>query len=341
MRTFCSVAPVFAFALLGTSPVAASGLEYQFIDVTCMAGVANADHEHFGCTWSDYDGDGYLDLYVANYDENTLYRNNGDGTFTDVTEETGAGDPWVAMRNIWADYDRDGDLDFYSHNFVRSTLYQNNDNVFTDVNAASGAGLDMPSGTGAAWGDYDRDGWLDLHATGFLGGWNVLLHNNGDGTFTDRQAEAGLPLNASGMGDVWCDYDNDGFLDLAVAAVPPSGDPNFLYHNNGNGTFTLATESAGIVLEEGASTSAVLFADYDNDTRLDLMLTEVELGSAKVLPNRYYLFRNMGDGTFQDVTDATGITAPVAGKEEPEYSFWDASFADYDNDGDLDLDIGL
>ncbi len=315
--------------------------DYRLVDVTNAAGVANPDHAHFGCTWSDYDGDGWLDLYLANDDNNTLYRNNGEGAFTDVTRATGTGDPWLAMRNIWADYDRDGDLDLYSHNFGRSTLYQNNSNVFTDVNAESGAGLDMPTGTGVAWGDFDRDGWLDLHATGFPGGWNVLLHSNGDGTFTDIRAEAGLPLPANGMGNMWSDVDGDGDLDIAIAAVLSLGDSRFLYRNNGDMTFTDITREAGLIFESGASTSAMVLADYDNDLDLDMLVTEVELMSAKVLPNRFYLFQNTGDGSFIEATEAAGITPPTAPKGDNEFEFFDAAFADYDNDGDLDLYVGV
>jgi PKD repeat protein len=325
-----------ALVLPATSRARAE-IEYQFTDVTDLAGVADAEHPHFGATWSDYDGDGFIDLYVVNgkgeplgvEDENVLYRNNGDGTFTDVTIETGTGDPYVAMRNIWADYDRDGDLDLYSHNFVVSTLYQNNDDVFSDVNEASGAGLEMDKGTGAAWGDYDNDGWLDIHATGFPGQ-NALLHNNGDGTFTNLQTTSGMSLSASGMGNAWGDYDLDGDLDMAITAVTKD-DPTFLYENNGDGTFKDVTVEVGIIVEDGSSNAAVNWADYDNDGDWDLHITEVNAGSAKVLPNRMYLFQNQGDNTFIDATSDAGLTPPSMSE------IWDAAFADFDNDGDIDL----
>lgn len=324
---------IFGMAMLGLVTYAQAA-DYQFENVTNAAGVANDDHPHFGATFSDYDGDNWLDLYVVNDDENTLYHNNGDGTFTDVTDQTGTGDPFVAMRNTWADYDRDGDLDFYSHNFVKSTLYQNNDNFFIDVNDESGAGLDIIQGTGATWVDLDKDGWLDLVATGFPGD-NVLFHNNHDGTFTDLQPTSGMPLQASGMGNTACDYDNDGLQDIVVAAVTKT-DTNFLYHNDGNNTFTLATQSAGIVVEPGSSNSAVNCVDYNNDGFMDILLAEVNLGSQKTLPERLYLYRNNKDGTFTDVTQAAGIIPHPDANE-----FWDAAFADYDNDGDLDLYVGV
>lgn len=323
---------VFGIALLGLV-ASVQAEDYQFNDVTIEAGVTNEDHSHFGATFSDFDGDNRLDLYVVNDDENTLYRNNGDGTFTDVTELTGAGDPFVAMRNVWADYDRDGDLDFYSHNFGTSTLYQNNDNFFVDVNVESGAGLKMPHGTGATWVDLDNDGWLDIVATGFPGE-NILYHNNQDGTFTDLQPTSGMPLESSGMGNTACDYDNDGLQDIVVAAVT-NQDTNFLFHNEGNNTFTLATENAGITVEEGSSNSAVNCVDYDNDGFMDILIAEVNLGSRKTLPERLYLFRNNGNGTFTDVTQVAGII-PHPDADE----FWDAAFADFDNDGDLDLYVG-
>jgi PKD repeat protein len=325
-----------AFAVSGIQSASAQ-TEYAFVDVTNAAGVADASGVHWGATWSDYDGDGLIDIYVVNGagqpndgdDANTLYRNNGDGTFTDVTAATGTGDPWIAMRNIWADYDRDGDLDLYSHNFEQSTLYQNNGNVFTDVNVSSGAGIEMEKGTGAAWGDYDNDGWLDIHATGFPG-FNVLLHNNGDGTFTNRQAESGMSFSASGMGNVWGDYDQDGDIDMAITAVTKD-DPVFLYINNGDGTFYDGTIERGVIVEDGSSTAAVSWVDYDNDGDWDLHITEVSAGSAKTLPNRMYLFENEGDNTFVDATAAAGMTPPTMSE------FWDAAFVDWDSDGDVDM----
>ncbi len=329
------------FCLFGWSVFPAHAQEYLFTDVTDTAGVSNDQYHHFGATWSDYDKDGWLDLYVVNGvsppldgdDENTLYHNNGDGTFTDVTAETGTGDPYVAMRNVWADYDRDGDLDLYSHNFVQSTLYRNDGGVFVDVNDESGAGLQMEKGTGAAWGDFDNDGWLDLHATSFPG-FNALLHNNGDGTFTDVTLQAGLNFAASAMGNMWGDYDNDGDLDLA-AAVVTSDDHTILYRNNGDGTFTDVTLQAGLSLEAGSSNAPVVWADFDNDGDLDFFISEVDNGSQKILPNRMYLYRNNGDATFTDVTTSAGLDPTGVG------DFYDAAFADFDNDGDQDLYVGV
>ena len=334
-----------SMGVLFTAPIlSARAADYEFSDVTSVAGVATEfAPRHWAGSWADYDNDGRLDLYVANGSANnlatpdganTLYRNNGDGTFTDVTGQTGTGDIYPAMRNVWADYDNDGDLDLYSHNFNQSTLYQNNGNVFTDVNASSGAGVAMPNGTGAAWGDYDNDGLLDLHLNA-LPGQNVLFHNNGDGTFTNLQGSAGLPLGTASMAQAWGDYDNDGFQDLASAAVTPI-DQSVLYRNNTNGTFTDVTIQAGIILEPGASLAPVAWGDYNNDGWLDLVVSEVTIGSEKTLPNRIYLFRNKGDGTFEDVTLAAGLTAPP----EP-IDFWDAAWADFDNDGDFDLYISV
>ena len=332
---------LFLSFLLCLAALPVHAQEYTFTDVTNTAGVSNDQYHHFGAAWADYDKDGWLDLYVVNGagvpmdgdDANTLYRNNGDGTFTDVTVETGTGDEYVAMRNVWADYDRDGDLDLYSHNFVQSTLYRNDGGIFVDANAESGAGLQMDKGTGAAWGDYDNDGWLDLHATSFPG-FNALLHNNGDGTFTDVTFQAGLNFSASAMGNMWGDFDNDGDLDLA-AAVVTKDDHTVLYRNNGNGTFTDITVQAGLILEPGSSNAPVLWADYDNDGDLDFFISEVDNGSTKTIPNRMYLFRNNGDATFTDVTASAGLDPTGVG------DFYDAAFADFDNDGDLDLYVGV
>ncbi len=315
--------------------------EYGFEDVTGQAGVADEMHNKWGACWADYDGDGDLDLYVVNTDENTLFEQVAPGQFVDVTAQTGAGDPYIAMRNVFADYDRDGDLDFYSHNFVQSTLYQNNNNVYTDVNAQSGAGLQMPNGTGMSWVDFDNDGWLDIHAVGFNDpgtDWNVLLRNNGDGTFSDAQPGSGIPYNGESMGQHWVDWNNDGWQDFAQAAVRKHND-DFLYVNNGNGTFTDVTVSSGMLaqIEDGSSGAAAAWGDYDNDGWLDLCLTEVTVGSVKTLPNRFYIFHNNGDGTFTEVSEELGMW-PLP--TEQYVDFWEAGWADWNNDGWLDLAIG-
>lgn len=324
----------------GAPPPPPPSGEYKFVDVAEAAGVTDADREHFGNAWFDYNNDGLYDLYAANglgahplevISFNRLYVNNGDGTFTNITADVGAEDPWVAMRNVAADFDNDGDQDIYSHNFIQSTLYRLDDFVYVDANEQTNAGVALAKGTGASWGDYDNDGHVDIALTAFPG-INVLLHNNGDGTFTNLQQEAQLPLAASAMGNAFGDYDNDGDLDLAAAAVTRN-DLSVLFRNNGDGTFTDVTVAANIVLEPGSSNAPVTWGDYDNDGYLDLFISEVLLGSEKVVPARMYLFHNNQDGTFTDVTVAAGLLSPPPDANE----FWDAGFADYDHDGDLDL----
>jgi hypothetical protein len=353
-RCFCAKMLLFvAGSMALASNVAWSQSNYQFKEVAARSGVLNEAHaEHFGSSWVDYDNDGLMDLYIINCEENgvvgepptgtgdnTLYRNQGNGRFIDITDETGTGDPWCAMRNVFADYDADGDQDLYSHNFIQSTLYRNDNGIYINANEETGAGLTFSRGTGASWGDYDNDGWLDLHAVNFPFGEQALLKNNGDGTFTNITQASGLPDMASAMGNMFGDFDNDGDLDIASAAVS-SEDIQYLYQNNGDGTFTDISQQAGIVAEPGSSGSAIVWADYNNDLWLDLLLTEVSLGAVEPkgteLPNRVYLFENNRDGTFTDVTEEAGLLTARFGE-----SYWDAGFADQNSDGILDLYIAV
>ena len=201
----------------------------DFSDVTDIAGVSCTGYSN-GVAWGDYDNDGDLDLYVANLSEaNVLYRNNGDGTFTDVTSEAGVGCTGYSRGVAWGDYDNDGDLDLYVANSDgANVLYRNNgDGTFTDVTDEAGVGC-TGSSRGVAWGDYDNDGDLDLYVANFYEA-NVLYRNNGDGTFT--MVGAGVGCTGSSKGVAWGDYDNDGDLDLYVANWDEA---NVLYRNNGN-----------------------------------------------------------------------------------------------------------
>ena len=201
----------------------------DFSDVTDIAGVGCTGSSR-GVAWGDYDNDGDLDLYVANYNEaNVLYRNNGDGTFTDVTSEAGVGCISHSYGVAWGDYDNDGDLDLYVANYGANVLYRNNgDGTFTDVTSEAGVSC-TGSSLGVAWGDYDNDGDLDLYVANHYEA-NVLYKNNGDGTFTDVTGAAGVGCTGSSYGVAWGDYDNDGHLDLYVA----NNGANVLYRNNGN-----------------------------------------------------------------------------------------------------------
>lgn len=234
--------------------------------------------------WADYDRDGFIDLFAANSmyaspnpnRNDCLYRNNGDGSFTRMsTNQVGmlVGDRAATGPCAWADYDNDGWPDLWVGSANADTslagrhyLWRNNGNgTFSRVSAGS-LDLNLAKGVGS-WGDYDNDGHLDL----FLTSWSATdsLHRNlGDGSFSDVSAAAGLGKTAKTWGAAWGDYDNDGFLDMFVAAYDP---PSVLYRNNGDGTF--ASVDVGSPLHDARNAVGVAWADYDNDGFLDLLIT--------------------------------------------------------------------
>jgi hypothetical protein len=285
--------------------------------------------------WGDYDNDGNLDLFVAATGAHLFYRNNGDGTFSRILSGLIATNSAFTYGCSWADYDNDGFLDLFvtvidpsanSHCF----LYRNNgDATFSSV-TNNVLVTDRASSIGCAWGDYDNDGHLDLFECGGRGPGsplapNRLYHNNGDGTFT-RVAAGSVGTDQGRCGScAWGDYDNDGFLDLFVANG--FGGQNFLYRNNGDGTFTRVT--AGIVATDMATNwYGCAWGDYDNDGFLDLFVTgEGYTNIVPVVVNA--LYHNNGDGSFTKITNGS----PVNEYSDSVGCCW----ADYDNDGFLDL----
>jgi len=263
---------------------------------------ANANN----CGWADYDNDGYLDLFVANSDQNDfLYHNNGNGTFTRITTNAIALMPGNSQGGSWADYDNDGWPDlFVSRVNEPNLLYHNEGGVFTPV--TNGIIVhDVSVGQGTSWGDYDNDGYLDLFVVN-PNSRNFLYHNNGDGTFSKITTGAIVNDIGNGHGCGWADYDNDGYLDLFVANRLGT---NFLYHNNGDGTFARVT--TGVVAADVADAVAAAWADYDNDGFPDLFVTELNSYN-----NR--LYRNNGNSnqwlTVQcsgRISNRTGIGAKV------------------------------
>ena len=319
-----------------------------------------------GCGWIDYDQNGLLDLYLVNgaatrvYTpkqplRSALYRNNGDGTFTDVTDSARVGaEGLFGMGVAVGDYDNDGYPDLFVLGYERCILYHNNGNgTFTDVTAYAGVGNRGLWGSSAAWFDYDNDGRLDLvianyvdwspdrnfycgdrgpgmrsycHPDDFRGQPPTLFHNNGDGTFTDVSKTSGVGLKGgNGLGVVTFDYDNDGWQDIFIANDHM---PNFLFHNNRDGTFREVGYQAGVAVsadgqfEAGMGTDA---ADTTGSGRLDLIVGHLDMQLAR-------LYQNLGDQTFEDATLRSKIAYATY-----HISTFGARFMDYDNDGERDL----
>ncbi|MFN0119836.1 MAG: CRTAC1 family protein [Blastocatellia bacterium] len=314
----------------------------------------------------DFDNDGWMDLYFPNSGScdffqpraplrNALYRNNHDGTFTDVTEKAGVAGRDFGLGAATADYDGDGRTDLLVTNYGVNVLYRNNgDGTFSDVTKK--AGLDAPGlWTAAVWFDYDGNGTLDLFVGHFARFSQTLEHkceqngvrhychpvvydpwpsrlyrNNGNGTFSDVSAASGIGKHAGKtFGAVATDINNDGWLDLFVAN---DSEPNFLFVNQGdgqrNGTFREIGFAAEVAFNpDGAARSGmgVDAADYDEDGREDLFV-------ANFNHERFSLYRNRGDLSFSDEAGPTGIGAATR-----LYSGWGLRFFDFDLDGDQDL----
>ena len=317
-----------------------------------------------GCAFLDYDNDGWMDIYLVNSGRcdfynpdpplrNALYRNNRDGTFTDVTEKARVPGGGYGMGVAVGDYDADGLPDLYLTQYGRSILYHNNgDGTFTDVTERAGVAAPGWSSS-AVWFDYDNDGRLDLFVCRFVDfskeknkfcgnpetgeryyciprvydpmpSW--LFHNNGDGTFTDVSKETGI---AEHLGKAWgvvaTDVNDDGRMDLFVANDTAA---NFLLVNAGNGKFKEAGLEAGVAYSaEGRPRSGmgVDAADYDQDGRMDLFVDNVDR-------EIYSLYHNNGDGTFDDQAAVNGLAATTV-----LMSGWGVKFFDFDNDGNVDL----
>ena len=287
---------------------------------------------------------------------NRLYRNNGDGTFTDVTRSAGLTGAGFGIGAAVADYDNDGWEDLFLAGVDRNVLYRNlGDGTFADVSA--NAGLNLPPGASkpwsvsAGWFDYDNDGLLDLfvvnycrwspdheppcmigkartycHPRYYEGLPNSIYHNNGDGTFTDVSVSSGVAAHiGKGMGLSFLDFDHDGRLDVFVANDTV---PNFLFRNLGNGKFQEMAMMAGVALnDDGRAVSAmgVDARDLDNDGREDIFITA---NQGETFP----LFRNLGKALFSDITYASGVGAPAL-----PFTGWSTGAFDFNNDGAKDL----
>lgn len=287
--------------------------------------VINYEPYSSGPCWGDYNNDGYPDMFVANQRDrdNFLYMNNGDGTFTKVTDGPVVTDGGASFSSAWGDYDNDGYLDLFVANAFDQDnfLYRNRgDGTFEKI--TDGAVVtDGGESLGASWGDYNNDGFLDLFVANRENQSNFLYKNNSDGSFTKITEGEIVTSTVASHGGSWGDYDNDGDLDMFVANGPysGSGQADQLFRNDGDDTFTEVTSSV-VAGNPGRSGSGV-WGDFDNDGNLDLFVTQ------------YYqpclLYFSNGDGSFTQISEGDIVT-------RLGYSSG-VGAADYDNDGDLDL----
>ncbi len=286
-----------------------TGTGCTFTNVAAAAGV-NFSGNTLTAVWGDVDNDGHLDLFLANRSgaPNILYRNNGDGTFADISAAAGVNSVNETVSANFADVNNDGWIDLYLANINQENiLYRNNGNpsgtgvTFTDVTQAANV-FDPKTSMGAVFFDYDNDGDQDLYLTHDSNQPNILYQNDGTGHFTDVSAAANANFAGQGMGVDMGDIDNDGFLDLYITNLYD----NALLLNNGNGTFTNIAQSAGVNdYGMGWGTS---FVDCDNDGRLDIYLANDSYFS----PYPNVLYRNLGDNTFSNVSAGTPLASMYA-----------------------------
>jgi enediyne biosynthesis protein E4 len=344
-----------------------------FTDVTEKVGLQGVGYS-MGVAAGDYDNDGFVDLYVTGVNRNQLFHNNGDGTFTDVTEKAGVGGIVPKLGKAWSvgagwfDYNNDGLLDLFVVNYLNyniktathcvqqglpaycspvdflgmpNILYRNNgDGTFTDVSERSHISQYVGKGMGLAFADYDNDGFADIFVSNDTFE-NYLLHNNGDGTFSNVATLAGVAYNSygnaiAGMGADFRDVDNDGNPDIFETAMFKEGFP--LYKNLGNGQFQDDSSAAGLSVLTSRSTAwGVGIFDFDNDGNKDLFTANSDiLDNSMQLAHRPFalanqVFRNKGNMTFEDVSSKAGTSFSIAAPHRG------AAFGDLNNDGKIDV----
>jgi enediyne biosynthesis protein E4 len=340
-----------------------------FTDVTRDAGLAIETYG-LGCTVGDYDGDGFDDLYVTAVGSNHLFHNLGNGKFADVTAQAGVSSPGFSASAVWFDYDNDGKLDLFVTHYIEwsiekdqycsldnknksyctpqtykgesSRLYRNKGNgVFEDVTRQAGLLDPTSKALGVAVLDFDNDGWMDLFVSNDTEP-NKLYRNNHDGTFTDVGVTVGVAFSDSGrvragMGVDAADFDNSGFSSLVIGNF--TNESTSLYKNDGSGLFTDESPRSGIgPMTTQSLTFGCFFMDYDLDGLLDIVAANGHVSDdiAVVQPTLRYaqpagIYRNIGNRKFEDRSAMLGraIQKPVVARG--------MAYADYDNDGDLDL----
>jgi tetratricopeptide (TPR) repeat protein len=315
----------------------------RFVDRAPAAGL-NVFGAAGGIIVDDFDNDGLLDVVITSMnvcEPLHFFHNNGDGTFTDRTKEAGLQDQLGGLSLMQVDYNNDGCMDIFiprggwEYAQRKSLLRNNCDGTFTDVTNASGLGATVTATQAAVWADIDNDGYLDL----FLANENApaqLFHNKGDGTFEEIGHAAGIDQTAFSKGVTAADYDHDGLMDIYVSNLQGK---NYLYHNNGDLTFTEIGRQAGV--QAPLFSFATWFFDYDNDGWPDLFVDSYLMvmdETVRTYVGKPYngetlkLYRNKHDGTFEDVTEQVGL--------DKVYMPMGANFGDVDNDGFLDVYLG-
>lgn len=313
-----------------------------FSDVTVEVGYWHENGDAHGVVWGDFDNDGDQDFYVAKGTSKTLpdqenqrhdlMQNNGDGTFINISEEAGAQGIAHRGRGSYAfDYDVDGDLDIFFTGYTRirydrgNSLLQNN-GLMDFIDVASNAGIERNGEVSrtASWADYNNDNYPDLLIMYPC----ALYTNQGDGTFIDTTTVSGIFSTNDCASSAWADYDNDGLLDVYITsgenAKIPQTTTGFLYHNNGDGTFSDVTANSGT--DNPFNARGVVWGDYNNDGFQDLYI----VNDTNHNPNR--LLKNLGNGSFTDMTQDTYAEGYV-----DTGMAVDATFIDYNNDGSLDI----
>ena len=281
--------------------------DLKFTDITQKAGLTRKGWG-MGVAVADFDNDGFLDLYVTGYGGNVLYRNKSNCTFEDVTDKAGVRAGGFSTGAAWADYDRDGNVDLFVSRYVHVDM--DHLPVFGSSKFCNFKGVPVQCGPWGMQGESD-----------------LLFRNKGDGTFEEVSKKAGVsdPSQYYGLGVIWGDYDNDGWPDLFVA---DDATPNYLYHNNHDGTFTDVGMLTGIALSgagQALGSMGVTWGDYDHDGRLDMFITEFA-----DQPNT--LYHDLGGSVFEDASLRSQL-----GQPSMPYVGWGTSFFDMDNDGWLDL----
>jgi enediyne biosynthesis protein E4 len=342
---------------------------WRFEDVTDRAGVGGHGEYGMGCACGDYDGDGLADIYVTGVGRNTLYRNNADGTFTDVTDLAGVGGGAWGTSAAFFDYDKDGNVDLVVANYIKwsrdreiqcfshggerdycspmsykapagTMLYHNRgDGTFENVTAAAGLDRAYGNGLGVAIGDFDHNGWLDIYVANDAMP-NQLWLNQGNGTFKDEAMVRGCAVTAlgmpeAGMGVVAVDLTQRGWLDLFVTHLV--GEPNRLFLNT-NGVFLDWVQPKGPDAPSWPFTGfGVGFFDFDQDGRLDLYVANgrvkygvTDLDSKDRYAEPNQLLQGMGPGEFEEIPNAGAASTLIATSRG-------CAFGDLDNDGDIDV----